>query len=133
MARVAEHVLVDTSAWVAFFRGSLPGSTEVRTLLTEDRALRCGPVELELRRGLRRHDAAAVLGVWSAVLPLPIEAIDFTSAGNLLRDLAAAGRTLPSTDGLIAALALRHDVPLLTLDRHFEAVPDLRRWPLEGG
>jgi len=133
VARVAEHVLVDTSAWVAFFRGSLPGSTEVRTLVTEDRALRCGPVELELRRGLRRHEAAAVLGVWSAVRPLPIEAIDFTSAGDLLRDLAEAGRTLPSMAGLIAALALRHDVPLLTLDRHFEGVPGLRRWPLDGG
>jgi predicted nucleic acid-binding protein len=130
---MAERVLVDTSAWVAFFRGALPGSTEVRTLLTEDRALRCGPVELELRRGLRRHEAAAVLGVWSAVPPLPIEAIDFTSAGDLLRDLAEAGRTLPSIAGLIAALALRHDVALLTLDRHFEAVPGLRRWPLEEG
>ena len=95
--------------------------------------MRCGPVELELRRGLRRRDAASVFSVWSAVPPLPIEAIDFTSAGDLLRNLAEAGRTLPSMDGLIAALALRHDVPLLTVDRHFEVVPGLRRWPLERG
>ncbi len=95
--------------------------------------MRCGPVELELRRGLRGSEAAAVFGVWSAVLPLPIEAIDFTGAGDLLRDLAEAGTTLPSMDGLIAALALRHDVALLTLDRHFEVVPGLRRWPLEAG
>ncbi len=133
VVRVAERVLVDTSAWVAFFRGSVPGRSEVRTLLAEDRAMRCGPVELELRRGLRGSEAAAVFGVWSAVLPLPIEAIDFTGAGDLLRDLAEAGTTLPSMDGLIAALALRHDVALLTLDRHFEVVPGLRRWPLEAG
>jgi predicted nucleic acid-binding protein len=33
---------------------------------------------------------------------------------------------MPSMDALIATLALRHDVPLLTNDRHFEAVPGLR-------
>jgi len=130
---VTERVLVDTSAWVAFFRGSIPGRAEVRTLLAEDRAMRCGPVELELRRGLRRREAAAVFAVWGAVPPLAVEAIDYTSAGDLLRDLAEAGRTLPSMDGLIAVLALRHDVPLLSLDRHFDVVPGLRRWPLEAG
>lgn len=128
----AERVLVDTSAWVAFFRGSVPGRSEVRALVTENRALRCGPVELELRRGLRRREAAAVLGVWSAVPPLAVEATDFTSAGDLLRDLRESGKTLPSMDGLIAALALRYEVPLLSLDHHFALVPGLRRWPLEG-
>lgn len=128
----AERVLVDTSAWVAFFRGSVPGRSEVRALVTENRAVRCGPVELELRRGLRRSEAAAVLGVWSAVPPLAVEAIDFTSAGDLLRDLRESGKTLPSMDGLIAALALRYEVPLLSLDHHFALVPGLRRWPLGG-
>lgn len=130
---MTERILVDTSAWVAFFRGVDPGRAEVRTLLAEDRALRCGPVELELRRGLRRREAATVFAVWSAVPPLPVESIDYTSAGDLLRELKEAGRTLPSMDGLIAAIALRHDVPLLTLDHHFDAVPGVRRWPLAGG
>lgn len=127
---VAERVLIDTSAWVAFFRGSTPGRAEVRKLVSDNQALRCGPVELELRRGLRRHEAASVFGVWGAVPELAVEAIDFRSAGDLLRDLRDAGVTLPSLDGLIASVALRHEVPLLTLDRHFEHVPGLRRWPL---
>jgi predicted nucleic acid-binding protein len=127
-----ERVLIDTSAWVAFFRGSVPGRSEVRALVTENRAVRCGPVELELRRGLRRSEAAAVLGVWSAVPPLAVEAIDFTSAGDLLRDLRENGTTMPSIDGLIAALALRYEVPLLSLDHHFAMVPGLRMWPTAG-
>ena len=130
---MAERVLIDTSAWVAFFRGVDPGCTEVRALVADDRALRCGPVELELRRGLRRREAATVFAVWSAVPALPVESIDFARAGDLLRELAEGGRTLPSMDGLIAATALRHDVPLLTLDHHFDAVPGVRRWPPEGG
>lgn len=125
-----EPVLIDTSAWVAFFRGSGPGRAEVRALVREQRALRCGPVELELRRGLRRPEAARVFAVWSAVAELTVETIDFRGAGDLLRDLREAGRTVPSMDGLIAAVALRHDVPLLALDRHFDDVPGLRRWPL---
>ena len=130
--RTADRVLVDTSAWVAFFRGSVPGRSEVRALVADNRAVRCGPVELELRRGLRRSEAAAVLGVWSAVPPLAVEAIDFTSAADLLRDLRENGRTLLSMDGLIAALALRCEVPLLSLDPHFAMVPGLQRWPVEG-
>lgn len=132
-AVVPERVLVDTSAWIAFFRGSTPGRAEVRALLGEDRAVRCGPVELELRRGLRRREGATVLHVWSALPELVTEAIDFTSAGDLLRELAEAGVTLPSMDALVATLALRHEVPLLALARHFDAVPGLRRWPLEDG
>jgi predicted nucleic acid-binding protein len=126
---VADRVLVDTSAWIAFFRGT-PGSAAVRELLRADCALRCGPVELELRRGLRRHEANTVLSVWHALPEVPVEAIDFRSAGDLLRELAESGTTLPSLDGLIAATALRHELPILALDRHFELIPGLRRWPV---
>jgi predicted nucleic acid-binding protein len=125
---VAERVLVDTSAWIAFFRGASPGSAAVRALLTTDSALRCGPVALELLRGLRRHEANTVLSVWYALPEVPVEAIDFRSAGDLLRELAESGTTLPSLDGLIAATAIRHEVPILALDRHFDLIPGLRRW-----
>ena len=63
---------------------------------------------------------------------LAVEAIGFTSAGDLLRDLRESGQTLPSMDGLIAALALRYEVPSLSLDDHFALVPGLHRWPPGG-
>jgi predicted nucleic acid-binding protein len=121
-----EPVLVDTSAWVAFFRGQQPACARVVELVVANRALRCGPVELELRQGLRRREAPAVLDVWSALPELPLDGLDFTSAGNLLRDLRERGRVIPSIDGLIATLALRHGVALLTLDRHFEGIEGLQ-------
>ena len=58
--------------------------------------------------------------------------IDFASAGDLLSDLREAGTSIPSMDALIAALALRHQVPLLAVDRHFDAVPGLQRHPVVG-
>ena len=125
---VVVGVLVDTSAWIDFFRGSEPRRSEVDGLVAREAALRCGPVELELRHGLRQPEAARVMGLWRGLRALPTDELDFTSAGDLLRDLRERGIAMPSMDALIATLALRHDVPLLTNDRHFEAVPGLRLW-----
>lgn len=126
-----DRVLIDTSAWIDFFRDRSPAAAVVERLLVEGRALRCGPVDLELRRGLRGREANKVLPVLWALEELPCEALDFASAGELLRDLRQRGRTLASLDGLIATLALRHDVALLTTDDDFGAVPGLRRHPVD--
>lgn len=120
-----EGVLVDTSAWVAYFRGLDPARSAVLALLQEGRALRCGPVELELRQGLRRSEADSVLSLWRGLAPLQVEEIDFASAGDLLIELRSRGVTVPALDALIACLAVRREVPLLTLDKHFAAVPGL--------
>jgi len=129
---VAERVLIDTSAWVDFFRGVDPVREAVRSLVLDDAALRCGPVELELRHGLRRHDVGEVVRVWYGLQLLPTDELDFTSAGDLLRDLREGSFSIPSMDALIATLALRHQVPLLAVDRHFDAVPGLQRYPVAG-
>jgi predicted nucleic acid-binding protein len=121
-----EGVLVDTSAWVAYFRGLEPARSAVLALLQEGRAFRCGPVELELRQGLRRSEADSVLSLWRGLTPLRTEEIDFASAGDLLLQLRSRGVTVPAMDALIASLAVRREVPLLTLDQHFSAVPGLR-------
>lgn len=123
-----ERVLVDTSAWVDFFRDRAPAADAVASLLRARRAVRCGPVDLELRRGLRGVEAATVLPLIRGLETTSVDDLDFASAGDLLGTLARQGTTLPSVDGLIAAIALRHDLPLLATDRHFDAVPGLRRW-----
>jgi predicted nucleic acid-binding protein len=128
-----EGVLVDTSAWIDFFRGREPRRSEVDGLIARESALRCGPVELELRHGLRRSEAGRVIGLWRGLRAIPTDELDYASAGDLLRELREQGIALPSMDALIATLALRHDVPLLTNDRHFEAVPGLRLWGAEVG
>jgi predicted nucleic acid-binding protein len=127
-----ERVLVDTSAWIDFFRDRRPLADTVERLLAEGRAVHCGPIELELRRGLRGHEVPRVIPVLWALEALPCDAVDFASAGDLLRGLRTRGITLPSMDGLIATLALRHEVPLLTSDRDFDAVPGLRRMDADG-
>lgn len=46
-------MIVDTSAWVDFFRGTEPMATAVDDALTSNEVALCGPIETELRRGLR--------------------------------------------------------------------------------
>ena len=41
--------------------------------------------------------------------------------------LKRSGRRIPANDAWIAALALQHGLPVLSRDRHFDAVPNLTR------
>src|SRR5262249_16009056 len=68
-------ILVDTSAWIEFFRGRGRLAEQVDELLETDDATLCGPVVTELRRGLRsRAERTRVLPLLSGcrVLDQPV-------------------------------------------------------------
>lgn len=50
---------------------------------------------------------------------------DAEKAAGLQLSLRRRGRQLETVDALIAAIALRYDLTLLTTDRDFAAIPDL--------
>lgn len=115
---VAELTLVDTSAWIEFFRDRAPLATEVDSLLAAESAATCGVVELELVAGLRRGEDY-VFEHLSAVTRLLTLEEDFLQAGFRLRALRARGVTVPATDALIYQVAARHDAKVLAKDKHF--------------
>lgn len=120
-------MLVDTSAWIAFFRSTDPVASLVDDVLRDASAAHCGVVELELRQGLRPEERDDVLALIGATRRLSTEERDWAAAGDLLASLRRRGMTIPSTDGLIAHLALRHGAALVENDAHFENFPDLDR------
>ena len=124
---MAEPVLIDTSAWIAFFRGDEPVASFVDEVLADGRAALCGVVELELRQGLRAEERGRVLPLLDATTRLPTEERDWAGAGDLLAELRRRGVTVPGTDGLIAHLALKHEAVLLENDKHFEHFTELKR------
>lgn len=124
---MAELILIDTSAWIAFFRGDEPVASLVDDVLAEGNAALCGVVELELRQGLRTEERDRVLPLLGATTRIPTEEGDWARAGDLLAELRRRGVTVPGTDGLIAHLALRHSVTLLENDKHFEPFAELKR------
>jgi len=124
-------VLVDTSAWIEALRGRDKRlRAMVDALLDQDRAVLCGLVELELLQGFRTGEGELLASLFEALPFIEVDRRDWKAAGTLLADLRAGGITIPASDGLISALCLRHDLMLLTLDKHFDHIPRLRRFKL---
>lgn len=118
-------ILIDTSAWIEFFRGRDPQATAVDDALDADEAALCGPVVTELRRGLRTAaERRRVLPVLVGCHMLSEPAALWEEAGDLGFFLARKGVTAKSIDLLVAAYALSHGVPLLARDRDFD---DMRK------
>ena len=119
-------LLLDTSAWIAFFRSNDASSNIVSEALTTRECLTCGPVLLELRRGLRAHEQQRVLGALSNLQYVGSNRRNYELAGTILADLRSRGKTISSMDGLIAAIAISSDVPLLTFDQDFHLISELQ-------
>ena len=117
-------ILVDTSAWVEYLRDTgSPTCIRVGELLSTDLAT-CDVVRMELlagardeqhRRGLRRLIARAAL--------VSMQPGDFDQAAALYRQCRGQGETVRVLiDCLIAALAIRVDLPILHCDADFDAL-----------
>jgi predicted nucleic acid-binding protein len=125
------NAIIDTSAWIEAFRGRDPRLREaVDSLLDQGRVVLCGLVELELLQGFRADERTLFASLFEALPYAEVDRQDWRAAGFLLAGLRARGITIPATDALIAALCLRHDLLLLTLDKHFDQIPQLRRFKL---
>lgn len=114
-------VLVDTLAWIDFFRGKKSNATDAILLALQLGLARlCGPFKAELIQGARtRKEKQQLSVVFAAVESLATHELDWQAAGTTLQALRESGVTLPLTDALIAAIAGRHKIPVLTLDPHF--------------
>lgn len=120
------EVLIDTSAWIAFFRGHEPLASRVDAALADGSAAVCGMIELEVLQNVRPGEED-VRSLMRSTLRLRTDEADYREAGERLAGLRRRGVTLPVTDGLIAQLALRYGVPLLEFDKHFEHIEGLER------
>ncbi len=115
-------ILVDTSAWIEFFRTRGKVAMRVGELLDEHDVALCGPTLMEIRRGLfSKTDRDRVLPLLTGChFLLPPQNL-WSEAGELGVLAGRKGTTVGSMDLLIAAHALSHRVPILAAD------PDYRR------
>ncbi len=121
-------ILVDTSIWVDFLRGTdSAAAAAARGLITQrhEELVMCEPVAMELLAGAADRTALARIEQLTDGLPsLAFEPIlDFRSAAALHRLARSGGESVRSiADCLIAAVALRHDAMLVHKDRDFEVL-----------
>lgn len=117
-------ILVDTSAWVEFLRDTgSPVCVRVDELLAAEVAT-CDPVRMELLAGARDEGHLDGLRrLLARAVVIPTEPTDYEQAAALYRTCRRAGETVRRmVDCLIAAVAIRSDVPVLHADADFDVL-----------
>ena len=123
------RVLVDTSVWIDFIQDE-PKAIQALSLLSQSgRIVICGQILQEVLQGSRDEKAFQKLDkemrIWPAEQEQPE---DFVEASHIFARLRWKGLTIPPTDCLIAAVAIRRKLQLLAHDDDFDRIPDLQRY-----
>jgi tRNA(fMet)-specific endonuclease VapC len=123
----AGSVLLDTNVVVAHFRNDPDLTARVRaTPAIYLPWVVLGELHYGAQRAQRRAAQLALIRdfLQTATLLLPDQSTS-ERYGQLKAELAAIGKLIPDNDIWIAATARQFDLPLVTRDGHFAAVPRL--------
>jgi len=135
-------VLVDTSLWVEYLRGTgSPAARALAGLLRDqpDDVAITEPVAMELLAGARPSSLPSLELLVAGLPVVGVEpTLDFPAAASAYRAARARGATVRSlVDCLIAVVAVRHEVELLHRDADYavlaEVLPDLQTRRFDGG
>jgi len=120
-----DYVLVDTSAWIASFRSSVPEDLKafLNQALANRRVVTAPIITLELLQGTKtQHEYGDLKLMLESLGQLPMNLAVWNRSYALGFTLRRNGLTIPTTDVIIAALALEYDCALLHRDRHFRMI-----------
>ena len=117
-------ILVDTSAWVEFLRGTDSSVCNAVDRLLDDELASCDVISMELLAGARdERQLAQLRGLLARTVVLPTTSSDYDLAATMFRQCRAGGETVRKLfDCLIAAVAVRSDVEILHADSDFGAL-----------
>ena len=118
-------ILVDTSAWVEFLRGtSSPVVPRVEELLRAAAIATCHPIRMEVLAGARHEGHLGDLrGLLARATIVPTKPAEYEAAAGLYRACRRRGETIRRLiDCLIAAHAISAEIPLLHADADFDAL-----------
>lgn len=122
-------VLVDTSAWIEFYRKDSADSEiagQVQHLIREDRVVTTEPVLLELAAGAKeRKKLKKLRDTFSLFHLAQIRDDVWHDAVDNMFALRGKGITIPTVDVLIGTAALNYDLYLIHLDRHYQSMAEV--------
>jgi tRNA(fMet)-specific endonuclease VapC len=120
-------VLVDSSIYIHLLRGGFDPVAALAERFEATELVSCDVVRCEVLRGLIRPKAREDLGhFFDLLLHVTMDYRAWQETEELAWRLDRAGKILPLTDLIIAACAFRANAEVLTRDRHFAIVPQLR-------
>ncbi|MDY7106551.1 MAG: PIN domain-containing protein [Actinomycetota bacterium] len=118
-------ILADTSAWIEFLRATgSPEALRLRRAIADREVVVVDPVVMEVMAGARRGavDRTKLLLESQHAEALQPK-LDWLDAATIFRELRRSGVTVRSqVDALIAAAAIRLDLPVLHRDRDYDAI-----------
>lgn len=118
-----DKVLIDTSAWIEFFRKKEPYYSNILKLTDNDTICCTGIVLAELLQGSKSEEELNTIKEFLYVFDFLPESIElWEEAGELSYNLQRQGKTMGLSDCYIAVVAKANSVKLLTLDRHFSVL-----------
>lgn len=95
----------------------------VDDLLADGEATYCGPIETEIRRGLRsKNEQDQILTLFEGCHYLSDPSDLWKEAGQIGALLGKSGKNVKTLDLLIANYALSYDIALLSRDQDFKLI-----------
>jgi tRNA(fMet)-specific endonuclease VapC len=128
-----ERVLIDTSILIDHLRRTKKDRTTFYLAARRYECVVSAITEFEFRAGstVTNHEFVAALLALTPVLPLDSACV--SAAVTIYRDLRASNQLIALPDLLIAATAVAHQLPLLTLNlSHFERIGSLKMIDIAG-
>ncbi len=122
MPAISELILVDTSIWIYFLRGSNPSVKKtLQDLLETDHAATTQIVKAELLRGARsKTDFERLQRNLNALHQLDITNEIWKNTNRCAFELRKKGFNIPLTDTVIASVSCFYGATLLHDDNHYE-------------
>ena len=119
----SDNILVDTSAWIEFFRKKAPYYEAILELIDNGIICCVGIVLAELLQGAKCQREFEVLKEFLYVFDfLPESTEMWKKAGEVSYLLRHKGKAIGLSDCYISVITISNNVQLLTLDRHFETI-----------
>jgi predicted nucleic acid-binding protein len=117
-------ILIDTSAWVEFLRDTSSRVCDHVDRLLDGEIAVCDPVRMEVLAGARSDEHLRDLrGLLARASTIATEPTDFEDAATLYRTCRLGGETVRRLiDCLIAAVAIKADIPVLHADTDFDVL-----------
>lgn len=117
------RIIVDTSIWIEYFKNNQKYVPFIEDNLNLENILISGPIISELLHGVKSEKEYKLLSESISAVPYA-ECVydDWIKTGETLYNLKKKGITVPLTDILISAIAIRHDASVLSLDKHFKSI-----------
>jgi predicted nucleic acid-binding protein len=117
-------ILIDTSAWIEFLRDTRSDVCDSVDRLLDGEIAVCDPVRMEVLAGARSDEHLRDLrGLLARASIVATEPSDYEDAAALHRSCRRGGETVRKLiDCLIAAVAIKANIPVLHADADFDVL-----------